>query len=159
MNSTAGNILSKFSNRISDQTGYFLQELHLLYQKHKNTMNIESSPKWTNEYPLESSKNEECEYVHDLTYKFLNLTDRAKKVSQSNIQIHITSSIPNENSWSKLQCNLCSTIYLNHMLISRIEGFEISPYECAVRVLELFEPPIVKTDVLWCCGRWMQVEV
>jgi hypothetical protein len=33
------------------------------------------------------------------------------------------------------------------MLISRIEGFEISPYECAVLDFVLFKPPIAKTDV------------
>ena len=104
--------------------------------------------------------NQQATYINNLTSISINFTHanqiEQKQVSHSNVQIHITSSIPNENSWSKLQCNLCSTIYLSHMLISRIEGFEISPYECAVLDSGDFEAWKLKTEVQWWLGRWME---
>lgn len=116
-----------------------------------------SSRNLTNHISLEPAFNKDHESNHEFIQKSTYKKIRSKKVLMFKLQIKISLWILNDLARFELHSTLCCTLYLSHMLISRIVSFEILPSWCAAVGIELFRSKLCKTDSLLCCRRWMEM--
>ena len=105
-----------------------------------------SSPNQTNRIPFSPSLSVGYDYGNAFVQRLTHAKNLSKEVSHAKVQIKISSSILNGFTRFKLQFVLCREIYLNHMLISRIEEFEFLPSWSAARDSVFVSLRLMKTD-------------
>lgn len=105
-----------------------------------------SSPNQTNRIPFSPSLSVCYDYGNAFVQRLTHAKNWSKEVSHAKVQIKISSSILNGFTRFKLQFVLCREIYLNHMLISRIEEFEFLPSWSAARDSVFVSLRLMKTD-------------
>ena len=145
-----GNKISKWWGAAADWNAFcsriFRSSSRVLHASLPAPASNFSSPNRANLIPLWPSLHVGYGYGNAFVYKLTHAKNRSKEDPHTNIQINISSSILNGIARFKRQNDLCSTIYLNHMLISRIEEFEFLPSWSAARDSVFVSLRLMKTD-------------
>lgn len=110
-------------------------------------------PKRTSHIPLEPAFNVDHKYGHEIVQKLTYTKIQSRIAMTCKLWITISWWIMDGIARFKHQSTLCPRIYLNHMAIAIIKGFEnLTFLMCSVEIVCVWLR-LMKTDVVYCSRR------